>query len=431
MNNQIKRLELGIKKIFKKPILALYPIFFIIVHTFFTLFCKWNIEQKNSPLYSPLFVCIFMVFMIEIAILGIAAIITLIGTPKNFRAIENAFIYMDICDKKRKPPVLVSYKKVGKCYEYVFYSNKIALRKFEDKTQEIENILNIKIMNISYGKDMQHIVIKALNRFKNATEILPWNDEYISEKDFEIVLGEDYSDKISIDLNLTPHTLLGGGTSSGKTTLLKLMLYQCYKKGAEIYIADFKGGIDYPLVWRNKFDIITTTVRLNKVLTEMISTMEKRRELLINSKASNISEYNKISNLKMKRIVIACDEIAEVLDKTGLSKEEKYTVYEIENKLSTIARQGRAFGIHLILATQRPDSEILKGQIKINLGNKICGRADKILSQIILDNSEAAEKISSKDQGLFLSNFSSLFKAYYITDNQLVNFETESVIKNK
>jgi S-DNA-T family DNA segregation ATPase FtsK/SpoIIIE len=121
----------------------------------------------------------------------------------------------------------------------------------------------------------------------------------------------------------------------------------------------------------------------------------------------------------LPRIIVACDEIAEVLDKTGLEKNEKALVEQIESKLSTIARLGRAFGIHLALATQRPSVEILKGQIKNNIGYRVCGRADKVLSQIILDNSDGADKISPNDQGMFLTNTGTLFKAYYIDDDCL------------
>lgn len=80
-----------------------------------------------------------------------------------------------------------------------------------------------------------------------------------------------------------------------------------------------------------------------------------------------------------------------MLDKTGLTKEQKEIVIKIEGLLGTIARQGRAFGIHLILATQRPDSAILSGQIKNNINCRICGRADNVLSMIILDKTDAAD----------------------------------------
>ena len=106
-----------------------------------------------------------------------------------------------------------------------------------------------------------------------------------------------------------------------------------------------------------------------------------------------------------------------MLDKTGLDKESKVQIAKIESLLSTIARQGRAFGIHLILATQRPDADILKGQIKNNIDFRICGRADKVLSQIILDNPDGAEKIPKDKQGVFLTNTGVLFKAYYFDDS--------------
>lgn len=72
-----------------------------------------------------------------------------------------------------------------------------------------------------------------------------------------------------------------------------------------------------------------------------------------------------------------------------------------------------------MLATQRPDKEILKGQIKDNVGYRICGRADKVLSQIILDNSDGADMIPQDAQGVFLTNTKVLFKAFYVHDDCL------------
>ena len=89
---------------------------------------------------------------------------------------------------------------------------------------------------------------------------------------------------------------------------------------------------------------------------------------------------------------------------------------KIESKLSMIARQGRAFGIHLILATQRPDSNILHGQIKNNITYRICGRADNVLSQIILDNTSAADQIPEDSQGRFILNDGTVFQAYWFDD---------------
>ena len=123
----------------------------------------------------------------------------------------------------------------------------------------------------------------------------------------------------------------------------------------------------------------------------------------------------------MQRIIIGCDEIAEVLDKTGLDKARKELVGKIEMRLSIIARQGRAFGIHLIIATQRPDANILCGQIRNNIDMRICGIADDVLSKIILDNTDASEKIPKTSQGRFLTNTGVVFQAYLFDDTKLNN----------
>ena len=72
-----------------------------------------------------------------------------------------------------------------------------------------------------------------------------------------MLLGESQLDKVMTDLKVTPHILIGGSSGSGKSVLLKLVLMQCVEKGFEIYIADFKGGVDFYGIWKRKCNIIT------------------------------------------------------------------------------------------------------------------------------------------------------------------------------
>lgn len=104
------------------------------------------------------------------------------------------------------------------------------------------------------------------------------------------------------------------------------------------------------------------------------------------------------------------------MDKTGAEPERKKRLAQIEGRLSTIARQGRAFGIHLILATQRPDAAILPGQIKNNMDCRICGRADNILSQIILDSTAAADEIPKNARGRFITGDGTVFQAFWFEE---------------
>ena len=114
-------------------------------------------------------------------------------------------------------------------------------------------------------------------------------------------------------------------------------------------------------------------------------------------------------------------EVAEVLDRTGADSERKKLLGQIENKLATIARLGRAFGIHLILATQRPDAAILAGQIRNNMNFRVCGRADKVLSQIILDSTAASEQIPKDEQGRFITGDGMVFQGFLFDESMALN----------
>jgi S-DNA-T family DNA segregation ATPase FtsK/SpoIIIE len=110
---------------------------------------------------------------------------------------------------------------------------------------------------------------------------------------------------------------------------------------------------------------------------------------------------SKTQNTSIKRIFIVVDECAMLTD-SGVGKEAKQISAQIVDKLSTIARMGRAVGIHLIIATQRPDANAVPGSIKSNLDCRICGKADTILSGIILGDGRADDIIPKDSQGLFV-----------------------------
>ena len=216
-----------------------------------------------------------------------------------------------------------------------------------------------------------------------------------------------------------PHILLGGSTGSGKSVLLKLLLMQSLRKGAEVCIADFKGGVDFPKVWHQKCRMCFTEEDLLYTLGQLVAVLEYRKGRLAETGCHNLDAYNEATGDGLPRLVFACDEVAELLDKTGRSKEEKERLGQIENRLATLARLGRAFGIHLILATQRPDANILPGQIKNNLDFRVCGRADNVLSQIILDNTSAADQIPKDARGRFITGDGTVFQGYLLDEGQL------------
>ena len=294
-----------------------------------------------------------------------------------------------------------------------FTTQGIPLKVWTDKQAAIETALDITIVSMKYGSGKSRIVLHTVPARSDLPEVIQWEDKHLSRQSFVLTLGESFIGPVMVDLVKVPHILLGGSTGSGKSVLLKLLLMQSIKKDANVCIADFKGGVDFPPVWHKECRMCFDEQATLELLTELTEELERRKKLFASAGLPNIDSYNAVQKEPLKRHIFACDEIAEMLDKTGLTKEQKETVSKIESRLAMIARQGRAFGIHLILATQRPDANILSGQIKNNINCRICGRADTVLSQIILDNTAAADQIPKDARGRFLLHDGTVFQAYW------------------
>ena len=299
---------------------------------------------------------------------------------------------------------------------WTFRNNSIPLKTWADRQAEIETALGVTVVKMKYDKGKQRVVLYTVPAESDLPDFLPWKDKYLSHKSFVLMLGQGYTGPVSVNLADIPHILLGGSTGSGKSVLLKVLIMQALKKDAEVAIADFKGGVDFPMPWRERCRMCFDEQELLTLLDSYIAELEARKRTFSKAGQPNLDEYNRANGLNLPRYILACDEIAEVLDKTGLTKEKKELVGQIESRLSMIARQGRAFGIHLIFATQRPDAAILSGQIRNNINCRVCGRADNVLSQIILDNTDAAEQIPKDAKGRFMLHDGTVFQGYWLDE---------------
>lgn len=249
-----------------------------------------------------------------------------------------------------------------------------------------------------------------------------WNNNYLQKDDVElkVVLGVDaFGEQEIWNMSTIPHGLDGGESNSGKTTSVKLVLAQVLLLGHIVYLADFKNAIDYEKIWHEKCKIVSSKNDLLEVLDNLINEYDIRVQELINNGVNNIDNYNKLASKKTKHIVFAFDEVAEVfaVDKKYLSKEEQEQLSRIEANIDKLARLGRAVGIHLLLSTQRPSADIIPKQTRTNIGYRICFRADEILSNIILDNKDASDKIPKNARGIYISNVNrKLSQGYWIDD---------------
>lgn len=353
--------------------------------------------------------------------LGLLCLISAIGAPLKAQETQDSLFAAGFVNHAQEPPLPIARYKLyhnPKITVWEFDSNETPKSKWEEENSEIGAALLRKV--ISVKQKGRRMILNTLPISATLPKEIGWFDDYLSKESFVLVLGETLTGRAMVNLSQTPHILLGGSTGSGKSVLLRLLLMQAKNKGAEVYIADFKGGVDFPRVWHEKCKMCFEERELLDLLTGLTDELQRRKAAFAQAECPHIDTYNKTTNSNLNRIVFACDEVAEILDQTGLKeqKDRKQLLSQIESQLSVIARQGRAFGIHLILATQRPSADLISGQIRSNLGIRICGIADDILSKIILDTTAAAEQIAEDEKGRFVTNTGELFQSYLFDENE-------------
>ena len=382
---------------------------------------EWR-SLAEMELLSPVFKTAMEHPLLSYLLVGDMVLLTILIYPFSKRTTKDQFQCVGLVNHAGMPPELLRKRRDGdnpRITVWEFRNQSIPLQEWENKRLAIETALGITIVKLAYDKGKSRVRVYAVPAGDDLPEVLKWKERYLSPKSFVLVLGEGYTGPVTVNLAHIPHILLGGSTGSGKSVLLKLLLMQALHKGAEVYIADFKGGVDFPKVWHEKCRMCFTEEDLRYTLDQLVTVLEYRKSEFRALGCPNIDAYNETTELPLPRLIFACDEVAEMLDKTGADNERKRLLAQIENKLSTIARQGRAFGIHLILATQRPDATIIPGQIRNNMDFRVCGRADSVLSQIILDNTSAAEQIPKDARGRFITGDGTVFQGYLLDEGQL------------
>ena len=346
-----------------------------------------------------------------------------IGRLQHMKAEKYYKIFADIrfIGKDDKYPHLLKKEQDqdGKKTVLTFKSH-IPLSDWQKSQNLLETGLDCNIRATREGNNKKIVeLVTVPSSFKIPNMIL-WDDSHIKEEDGVLCIGESDLNSVSFDLNKTPHVLCAGETGSGKSVILRSMLWQMINKGARVYMIDFKGGVEFSKTYEKFGEVVTDRERALKVLQELVRENESRLKLFRNLDVKNLKEYNEKTGSNLCRIVAFIDEIAEMLDKKGVPKKDRGIFEQLEGALSTLARLSRATGINLILGVQRPDANVLPGQIKNNIPVRISGRfADKVASEIVLGNTSACNLPETKGRFLYkVGNETIEFQAFYFDDNQ-------------
>ena len=287
-----------------------------------------------------------------------------------------------------------------------------------------KNTVGIEIPN-------QHIMSVPIREILESTANVKTGDNIL------VALGKDLmGNAIVADIAKMPHLLVAGSTGSGKSVCVNSMICSIlmrYKPSdVKLVLVDPKkvelsnyNGTPHLLC-----PVVTDPKKASITLQKIVSEMEKRYEMFSDTGVKKISEYNQYIEKENKRhpesplskmpyIVVIIDELADLM--LVASK-------EVEDSIMRITQMARAAGIHLIVATQRPSTDIITGVVKANIPSRISfAVASQIDSRTILDSS-GAEKLLGRGDMLYLpmgENTPLRIQGCFISDdeiNRLINY---------
>ena len=213
-----------------------------------------------------------------------------------------------------------------------------------------------------------------------------------------LILGKDITGKTTIkDLGKIPHLLVAGATGTGKSvainSLLAGLLMTKTPDEVKFIMVDPKMGVEmgmYNGIPHLLTPVITDVSLVTNALEWVIGEMMKRYTQLKQTHTKKLAEYNaKMGFTAMPYIVVVIDEMADLMLTSGI---------EVETKIQRLAQMGRAVGIHLILATQKPTVDVITGLIKSNIPGRMAFAVSTLIdSRVILDEGGAETLLGNGD----------------------------------
>ncbi|MBQ1210436.1 MAG: DNA translocase FtsK [Clostridia bacterium] len=250
--------------------------------------------------------------------------------------------------------------------------------------------------------------IEIPNRVKSSVSLRELVDsaEFRDAKSkLTVALGKDITGQsVMVDLSKMPHLLIAGTTGSGKSvctnSMIQSILFRARPDEVKLLLIDPKqveftvyNGIPHLIV-----PVVTDPRKAAGALGWAVTEMLRRYQTFASSKVRDIKAYNEKAETddslpKMPHILIVIDELADLMMAAG---------NEVEDSICRLAQMARAAGMHMVIATQRPSTDVITGLIKSNIPSRLSLTvASAVDSRIILDGS-GAEKLLGNGDMLFM-----------------------------
>lgn len=314
------------------------------------------------------------------------------------------------------------------------------IAKIMSKDRDIALACGVNSVDIQQqGENLVVFIPNKERTIVNFDQALFWylKDEKVSEMKLPIMIGADFEgNNFAIDLTEQPHILIAGSTGSGKSifesSIIASLAMKFSPEKLELYLVDTK-RVDLGL-----FEGIPQLKELAKepkdwylLINAIYSEVQHRNRLLEQAMVRNIHEYNAISDKKLPYIVLVIDELADLIEKDKVEREDyalKYgckksdfpepTVLDAIKRLIQICR---ASGVHIIACTQRTSVDIISGTVKANFPTRISLRLPSSIDSRVILGQAGAEKLLGNGDGLLQSSESDSLVRFHAPFVQLTH----------
>lgn len=285
--------------------------------------------------------------------------------------------------------------------------------------------MSIRIVAPIPGRDVIGIEVPNKNRESVLLKEIIGADTFHSKNHgIPVAIGKDIlGSPVVADLKKMPHLLVAGTTGSGKSvfinTLICSLLYRFNPDEMRMILVDPKQLelAPYNDIPHLLLPVVTESRKASLALNWTVHEMERRYRLIAASVTRDLESYNK------KLQEIGEEKMAEILNRNNTSTNEVFkpepmpkivviideladlmmtAKSDVENNICRLAQKARAAGVHLVLATQRPSTDVITGLIKANLPSRLCFKVSSKIDSRVMFDAMGAEKLIGMGDLLFM-----------------------------
>jgi hypothetical protein len=330
-----------------------------------------------------------LVIAILLLLLGCGIILYGVKPYRRFRAYQKGLDHLNLKSGLDHRPKLIAVDSIDQNRTRLLVkSTGLGEERYKTKLDDLRASVGERIESVRFLDSNSTFVEIFLAKKLLESRVMYAEVEKSLKRPFSFIIGKSQSHLVMESLEKVPHYLIAGSTGGGKSVAFKSMLIGLLETSSQlqVYLFDFKR------VEMNEFSILPNVMVVNQevtaqvILSNLEKEMEKRFRYL---ESRGFREIDPVRD-KLDRIVVGIDECTDLTGKVAKSHPDYITIEKARLSLDHLSRKARACGIHLILATQKIDSDSLDTRVQENIEGRLGLRMNTMENSVrVLQNSMA------------------------------------------